>query len=94
MQDGDGNWKVVIDSEVTPTANVGTSVVSEEPPIQTLKERLAKITKFQRPDAVPLKHASVYDINSTVELPNQQAKKKNKNDFYRYLLMTNSDHVN
>ena len=35
--------------------------------------------RFVRPDAVPKKSATVYDVNATAQLPNCISKKKNKN---------------
>ena len=43
---------------------------------------------------MPKKSATVYNINQAVQLPNTASKKKNKNDFYRFLLMTNVDSNN
>ena len=40
-----------------------------------------------RPNAI--RHAAVIDINRTTSLPNNQHRRKNKNDFYRFLLSTN-----
>jgi hypothetical protein len=37
------------------------------------------------------KQAKVVDMNFSTQIPRQQAQKKNKNDFYRFLLSANYD---
>ena len=41
----------------------------------------------QRPQMI--RHAAIVDINRNASLPNTKQSRKNKNDFYRFLLSTN-----
>ena len=50
--------------------------------------RLGSMAK-QRPQMI--RHAAVCDINRNASLPGAKDKRKNKNDFYRFLLSTNRE---
>jgi len=49
--------------------------------------RLSSLVQTSRPQNV--KKAAIIDINRAASLPTNQNKRKNKNDFYRFLLSTN-----
>ena len=49
--------------------------------------RLGSMVQTSKPQAI--RKAAVIDINRTTSLPASQNRRKNKNDFYRFLLSTN-----
>ena len=49
--------------------------------------RIDNMVKTGKPGAI--RQAAVVDINREINLPHNQHRRKNKNDFYRFLLSTN-----
>ena len=49
--------------------------------------RLGSMVNQSKPSAI--RKAAVVDINRATSLPNNGQRRKNKNDFYRFLLSTN-----
>ena len=49
--------------------------------------RLGNLANDGKPSVI--RKAAIIDINRTISLPANQHRRKNKNDFYRFLLKTN-----
>ena len=75
-------------SEMAQRVNIGTSAISSE--LGLSSEAAGRHSRFYTNQAMN-KTAAVIDINAEVKLPDNTSKKKNKNDFYRFLLQTHSD---
>ena len=71
------------------TANIGTSAISSDLGLRS-EDHVGVNSQFYTNQAQS-KTAAVFNINAEVQLPENISKKKNKNDFYRFLLQTNSD---